>query len=258
MSDEEYELTTDIELKKLELKEHERECGSLMRIKELEIRERELSIQLKAKELEVARTVVSETRKFDMSKNVLFVPPFQDTEVDKYFLHFEKIASSLEWPKEVWTLLLQSALLGKAREVYSALSVDQSSDYDVAKTAILKAYELVPKAYRQQFCGRKKDEFQTYVEFARTKENLFDRWCTATEVNTEFNKVHQLMLLEEFKSYLPSYVCILIHIWMSEELKIYIRLPSGQTIMHSPIRLHSKRYSHHRVRMLTYFQGNLN
>ena len=178
-----------------------------MRIKELEIRERELSIQLKAKELEVARTVASETsrrEKFDMSKNVRFVPPFQDTEVDKYFLHFEKIASSLEWPKEVWTLLLQSALLGKAREVYSALSVDQSSDYDVVKTAILKAYELVPEAYRQQFRGCRKEESQTYVEFARTKENLFDRWCTATEVNTEFNKLRQLMLLEEFKSCLPS------------------------------------------------------
>ena len=207
VSDEEYELATDIELKKLELRERERERESLMRIKELEIRERELSIQLKAKELEVARTVASETsrrEKFDMSKNVRFVPPFQDTEVDKYFLHFEKIASSLEWPKEVWTLLLQSALLGKAREVYSALSVDQSSDYDVVKTAILKAYELVPEAYRQQFRGCRKEESQTYVEFARTKENLFDRWCTATEVNTEFNKLRQLMLLEEFKSCLPS------------------------------------------------------
>ena len=102
-----------------------------------------------------------------MSKNVCFVPPFQDTEVNKYFLHlsFEKITSSLEWPKEVWTLLLQSALLG---EVYSALSVDQSSDYNVVKTAIiLKAYELVPEAYQQQFRGCRKEESQTYVEFGK-------------------------------------------------------------------------------------------
>ena len=207
VSDEDYEPATDIELKKLELRERERERESQMRIKELEIRERELSIQLKAKELEVARTVTSEAsrrEKFDMSKHIRFVPPFQDTEVDKYFLHFEKIASSLEWPKEVWTLLLQSVLLGKAREAYSALSVDQSSDYDVVKAAILKAYELVPEAYRQQFCGCRKEESQTYVEFARTKENLLDRWCTATEVNTEFIKLRQLMLLEEFKSCLPS------------------------------------------------------
>ena len=41
-----------------------------------------------------------------LMEHICLVPPFQDTEVDKYFLHFEKIASSLEWPKEVWTLLL--------------------------------------------------------------------------------------------------------------------------------------------------------
>ena len=95
-----------------------------------------------------------------MSKHIRLVPPFLDTEADKYFLHFEKIASSLEWLKVeiasslewlkvVWTLLLQSALLGKAREVYSALSVDQRSDYNVVKTTILKAYELVPEAHRK-------------------------------------------------------------------------------------------------------------
>ena len=50
----------------------------------------------------MAKTVTSSAgkmEKFDMSKHICFVPPFQDTEVDKYFLHFEKIASSLEWPK---------------------------------------------------------------------------------------------------------------------------------------------------------------
>ena len=99
-----------------------------MRIKELELKECELSIQLKLKELELVRTKADtskKTEKFDMSKHIRFVPPFQDSEVDKYFLHFEKVASSLEWPKEVWTLLLQSTLIGKAREVYSALSVSR-------------------------------------------------------------------------------------------------------------------------------------
>ena len=44
------------------------------------------------------------------------VPPFQEKEVDKYFAHFEKVADSLNWPKESWVLLLQSILVGKAQE----------------------------------------------------------------------------------------------------------------------------------------------
>ena len=43
-------------------------------------------------------------------------------------------------------LSLQSVLLGKVQEAFSSLSVDHDSDYDV-KSAILKAYELVPDTY---------------------------------------------------------------------------------------------------------------
>ena len=110
-----------------------------------------------------------------MIRHIRFVPPFQETEPDKYFLHFEKVATSLEWPKEVWILLLQSTLVGKAREVYSTLSVDQSSVYNTVKTAILKEYELVPEAYRQKFRSTKKGTTQAYLKFVREKQTLFDR-----------------------------------------------------------------------------------
>jgi len=92
----------------------------------------------------------------DVSKHIKFVPPFQEKEVDKYFLHFEKIATSLKWPRDVWMLLLQSVLVGKACEVYSAMSIEQSSQHDLVKKVILKAYELVPKAYRQNFRNYRK------------------------------------------------------------------------------------------------------
>jgi len=161
---------TELELKKLEYQEQERERSNQLHLKELELKEQELALQLKIKELGATASSSSKSEKYDMSKQIRFVSPFQDTEVDKYFLHFEKVASSLGWPKEVWTLLLQSTLIGKAREIYSELSADQSSDYEVVKEAILKAYELVPEAYNQQFCGCCKEESQMYVEFARNKE----------------------------------------------------------------------------------------
>ena len=112
---------------------------------------------------------------FDVTKHIRLVPPFQEKEVDKYFLHFEKVAENLKWPKEHWTLLLQSVVIGKAREIYTQLPLDQSSDYDTVKNLILKAYELVPEAYRQKFRNCRKEHDQTHVEFARTKEQLFDR-----------------------------------------------------------------------------------
>ena len=114
-------------------REKERECQ--LRLKELEIREKELAMQVRLIELDAPRAFTSTADpKFDISKQIRFVPPFQEKEVDKYFLHFEKITSSLECPSEVWTLLLQSVLVGKAREVYLSMTVEQSAQYDLVKS----------------------------------------------------------------------------------------------------------------------------
>ena len=67
-------------------------------------------------------------------------PVTKEKEVDKYFLHFEKVAENLKWSKDHWPLLLQSV------ETYTQLSLEQSSDYDKVKELVLKAYELVPEA----------------------------------------------------------------------------------------------------------------
>ena len=136
---------------------------------------------------------------FDAAKNIRLVPKFQEKSVDKYFTQFEKIAANLKWPREFWPTLLQSVLLGKAAEVYSALSLAESSDYDKVKDAILKAYQLVPEAYRQRFRKYKKFENQTYVEFAREKEDLFDQWFRSKKIPDSYDNLRQLILIEEFK-----------------------------------------------------------
>ena len=186
-------------IRRMEL-EFQREEKEKERQLHLRLKEMDIDAQIRLKELELKSGVnVQNTSSFDVAKYVRLVPPFQEKEVDKYFLHFEKIANSLKWPVELWTMLLQSVLVGKAQEVYSALTLEQSSDYKLVKQAILKAYELVPEAYRQKFRNFQKFETQTHLEFARQKERLFDRWLRAQEVS-DFAGLRDLILLEEFKS----------------------------------------------------------
>lgn len=75
--------------------------------------------------------------------------------MDKYFILFEKVARSLKWPEDLWPLLLQSVLKGKAQDAYASLSVTDCGDYVKVKDAIRQAYELVPEAYRQKFWNLK-------------------------------------------------------------------------------------------------------
>ena len=127
------------------------------------------------------------------------MPKFEEKEVDRYFLHFEKVAESLKFPKESRTLLLQSVFVGKAREVYSSLSIEQCHKYYVVKKAVLKAYELVPEAYRQKFRSAKKESNQTHVEFARVQEQMFGKWLSSKNLNEDFKQLRQLILIEQFE-----------------------------------------------------------
>jgi len=95
--------------------------------------------------------------------------------------------------------------VGKAQEIYAAKSLDQSSDYETVKAAVLNAYELVPEVYPQKFREGRKSSNQTYVEFARDKETLFDRWCG---IDKDLKKIRELMHLEESKNCLPSKIKI--------------------------------------------------
>ena len=93
--------------------------------------------------------------------------------------------------------------MGKAQEAYSALSIG----HETVKGAILRAYELVPEAYRQRFRSLNKLDKQTYVDFAKEKEALFSRWCKSQKAETK-EDLKQLILLEEFKNCLPDVICI--------------------------------------------------
>ena len=219
-------------------KQREMEREKLEQHERIEIEKEKLLFELKMKELELQGTSKSKPlpldsgKNFDVTKHIRLVPPFQEKEVDKYFLHFEKVAENLKWPREHWTLLLQSVVIGKAREIYTQLSLEQSSDYDKVKELILKAYELVPEAYRQKFRDCRKEPNQTHVEFARTKEQLFDRWCSSKKVGSDHEKLRQLMLVEEFKWCINSDVRAFLNEKEVENLDVAARLADDYSLTH--------------------------
>ena len=186
------ELKEARELRELELKAEAEKEAAARELRELELKaEAEKEAAVREHELKMAGLGIhspkDKSSAFDPARNIRLVPPFQEKEVDKYFAHFEKVADSLNWPKEL------------AQEIYGSLSVEQSSNYEHVKEAILKAYELVPEAYRQKFRNYLKYDSKTHVEFAREKENLFNRWCHSKEIGQDFKKLKQMVLLEEFK-----------------------------------------------------------
>ena len=181
--------------------ERERERESARQIQE---REKERQFELEKLKLQQSNHPIGQS--FDVIKNFQAVPSFQEDDVDMFFLHFEKLATNLNWPKDHWTILLQKAFVGKAREIFAQLSVEQSQKYEYVKDVVLRGYRLNPEAYRQKFRNCQRDINQTFVEFARVKEQLFDRWCHSKKVSKDFEKLRQLILIEEFKRRIPFHM----------------------------------------------------
>ena len=199
------------------------------------------------RELEIEHNTSAITQhEFDVSKYVKLVPHFNEKDVENYFLHFEKIAINLKWPKSMWCMLLQSHLVGKSQEIYSSLTVEQCSDYDFVKPEVLKAYELVPEAYRQRFRKSIKHTHQTHVEFAHYKEVLFDRWCTSLKVDNSYNVLREQMLLEEFKNSL------------SAELKTHLNERNISTLSEAAITADEYVLAHKTVFQKAVFNGHRN
>ena len=143
---------------------------------------------------------------FEVTKQARLVPKFEEANVDGYFAHFERTALNLGWPKECWSMLLQTVLTGKAQRACATLPTENCADYELVKAAVLKSFELVPEAYRQKFRTQRKTENQSYVEFLREKENALDKWCDSKRIDGDAEKLRQLILAEEFLNCVPEEV----------------------------------------------------
>ncbi|XP_072891577.1 uncharacterized protein [Hemitrygon akajei] len=95
----------EIKSKELEVvgREKERAETEKQRIHELELDRRRQERRAQGIEREEG---------FDVSRELRLVPPFEETDVDSYFLLFEKVAVNQKWPQEQWVALLQSVLAG--------------------------------------------------------------------------------------------------------------------------------------------------
>ncbi|XP_034090663.1 uncharacterized protein LOC117558522 [Gymnodraco acuticeps] len=147
-------------------------------------------------------------RSVDDLNDLKLVPRFNEKDPEKMFSMFERLAGVRGWSEATRVLLLQCVLTGWAQEAYSSLSVSDYLHYDLVKSAVLRAYELVPEAYRQRFRNWKRGD-KSHLEFARDISTHFDRWCAATDVDSH-GALRDLVILEQFKNSVPEHIAVYI------------------------------------------------
>ncbi|XP_068238461.1 uncharacterized protein [Palaemon carinicauda] len=170
-----------IELHKMEFEENERvRCHELERVK----------LKIEMARLQGANLISSpkDTYQdwFNIGAALKLVPVFDEKDVPEFFKAFERVASRLSWPTEMWTVLIQCRLVGKAMRVYNALEEEVARDYQKVKALILKSYDLAAEAYCLQFLNYTKHPAQSFVEFARVTEEQFDDWLKSRQIDLRY------------------------------------------------------------------------
>ena len=158
-----------IELEKIKKAQMELERNKM----ELEKAKIQQETRLRKVDLAISRREGSHDS-FEVTKQARLVPKFEEANVDGYFAHFERTALNLGWPREYWSMLLQTELSGKAQRAYATLPTENCTDYDLVKAAVLKSFELVPEAYRQKFRTQRKTKKNSLMRNFCEKKRM--RW----------------------------------------------------------------------------------
>ena len=171
----------------------------------------------------------SQEKPFDLAKNSKLVPAFTDYDPEDYFKTFEETALHLNWPRDQWVWLLRPKLTGKAAKVCRHL--ENTTDYDSVKQAILNAFSISVEGYRQSFRNKTKFTTQTYVEFASDKLREFRKWLKSAAVST-FAELENLIVLEEFKRKLPLNISMYLEDREEKELLKAASLADTYSLIH--------------------------
>lgn len=188
--------------------EHEMELDRLKLSEKNERARRQVEqqkLEIEALRLELVKQGKSVSADQNIANSLRLCPHFNERDVDTFFIMFERVAESQTWDDSFRALMLQCTLTGRAQRAFTALSVEDSRNYETIKAAVLRAFELIPEAYRQRFRSMRKRSDQTNVEFARELRLQYQKWCVASNVKT-FDNMMDLIVLEQFKNTLPERV----------------------------------------------------
>ncbi|KAK7477623.1 hypothetical protein BaRGS_00031101 [Batillaria attramentaria] len=164
----------------------------------LEERQRE-ELRLKEVEIQLRRETPAHPPPTGISTFKMKLPVFDEAkeDLDTFLGRFERVAKLQKWPEDTWGAQLGGQLVGRAAEVYLELAEEQLSDYQLVKTALREAFQLTGEWYRRQFRQARKQEKETFPQFATRLGRLVDKWLALCGKGRTFDDMRDLVLQEQ-------------------------------------------------------------
>ena len=130
------------------------------------------------------------------------IQPFDDKndDMDAFIRRYESYAVSLEWPKDRWAIYLSALLHGIALDVYNRQPVNETSNYDSLKEALLRRFLLTEEGFREKLRTAKPERGESFGQFMTRLEGYFNRWIELGHVDKTYQGLKDALLREQAMS----------------------------------------------------------
>ncbi|XP_060592414.1 uncharacterized protein LOC132747116 [Ruditapes philippinarum] len=118
--------------------------------------------------------------------------------MDAYLNVYETYASAQNWEHEMWSLNLPFLLKGTAREVFDRLPLEDRTDYDKLKDALLRQFEVTDDGYKKKFRTERPRENETFVMFLARISRYLDGWLRLSKVEKTYEKLLDFIVRDQF------------------------------------------------------------
>ena len=191
---------------KREIEERREVTDKDQRATMLEKQDRLTSLNIEVLEKQKAN---AERKSMEIDKEHIKLPFYSDADdIDKYLLHFEKIATVAGWRKSAWACHLIGLLRGRAKDAIAHLSVEKSADYDEVKKALLRYFKVDADTYRQRFKTLRREGEETVVQLLDKLKHCVKLWMeVAGKDSKDADDVLDIFLQERVYESLPKSVC---------------------------------------------------
>lgn len=125
-------------------------------------------------------------------------------DIDSFIRTFEKICQLNSIPREIWANKLAPLLTGKAKAIYSNMSLNDCRSYERIKEVLLERFMLSPEAYRKKFRTWERSPKESYTEWVAEITDHAKRWLEGKDAFENPNRLFDILILEQIFEIIPK------------------------------------------------------
>ncbi|GBM35223.1 hypothetical protein AVEN_175826-1 [Araneus ventricosus] len=123
-------------------------------------------------------------------------------DISLYLVLFERQASRIAIPKELWLSPLVDLLPLEITHIISREPEEQVNDYEHVKNLLLQIFKLTPEKFHQLFFAHKKSREKTWIDFYPELDTYFNGWTKGLKVES-YDNLKDLVITDQMKKRVP-------------------------------------------------------